>query len=124
MKYIKTTRKGAVLLIVLVVVMVLSVLSVKFLSFKDMELLASENFALRDKLDLLAESGIEHARGLLLNSDNINLGSADYWAGASEQQLTTGNDYYDTSVVRDSIVQENSGLYSEFLNKTWKFVNF
>jgi hypothetical protein len=99
----KSERKGAALLVVLFVVMTITIVSLGFLSRSNVELACGRNMVMRTQMDYLADSGLEHARGLLLNPDSIDLGGADYWAGATAQQLTSGNDYYDTSVVRDSI---------------------
>jgi cytoskeletal protein CcmA (bactofilin family) len=46
-------------------------------------------------MDYLAESGLEHARGLILNNNDF-LGN---WT-AYGQQLNSGNDYYDVNVVQ------------------------
>ena len=52
------------------------------------------------QMDYLAESALEHARGLLLNPQDVNTISGGYWAGAAGQQLYSGNDYYDVNVVQ------------------------
>jgi len=50
-------------------------------------------------MDYLAESGLEHARGLILNPQEVGL---EYWLGATAQQLVAdSDDYYDIEVVRD-----------------------
>ena len=98
-RYQKNTRDGAALLIVLFIVMVITVLSLGFLSRSDVELACGENMILRTQIDYLAESGLEHARGLILNPQDI---SSEYWTGATGQQLVAGsNDYYDLEVIRD-----------------------
>jgi hypothetical protein len=48
-------------------------------------------------MDYLAESALEHARGLILNPQDI---SAEYWQGDVGQQLYGGSDYYDLNVIR------------------------
>ncbi|MHC4556019.1 MAG: hypothetical protein ACYTFW_04120 [Planctomycetota bacterium] len=95
----KTSRQGAALLVVLFIVMVITILSVGFLSRSDVELACGENMILRTQMDYLAESGLEHARGLILNPQDVD---TEYWAGATVQQLVadSGN-YYDLEVVRD-----------------------
>lgn len=94
-----TGRRGAALLIVLIVVMAVTVLSLGFLSRSDVELACGENMVLRTQMDYLAESGLEHAKGLILNPQDI---SSEYWTGAAAQQLTAGSsDYYDVNVMRD-----------------------
>ena len=95
----KTAGKGAALLVVLFIVMVITVLSLGFLTRSDVELACGVNMVTRTKMDYLAESGLEHAKGLILNPQDI---STEYWTGGSRQQLVTGSDdYYDLEVLRD-----------------------
>ena len=85
---------------VLFIVMVITVLSLGFLSRSDVELACGRNMVLRTQMDYLAESGLEHARGLILNPQDV---AAEYWTGAAGQQLVAGSDdYYDVEVIRDS----------------------
>jgi len=91
-------RRGVALLVVLFIVMTITVLSLGFLSRSDVELACGENMALRTQMDYLAESGLEHARGLILNPQEL---STEYWTGAAVQQIAAGSDYYDVQVVRD-----------------------
>jgi cytoskeletal protein CcmA (bactofilin family) len=92
-------RKGAALLIVLFIVMAITILSLGFLSRSDVELACGRNMDLRMQMDYLAESGLEHARGLILNPQDVD---SEYWTGADAQQLVAGSDdYYDIDVVRD-----------------------
>lgn len=98
-RYNKNTRDGTALLIVLFIVMVITVLSLGFLSQSDVELACGENMILRTQMDYLAESGLEHARGLILNPQDI---SSTFWTGATDLQLIAGSDdYYDIEVIRD-----------------------
>ncbi|MHC4069885.1 MAG: LamG domain-containing protein [Planctomycetota bacterium] len=91
-------RRGVVLLVVLFVVMAITILSVSFIAQSDMELSVGENMVLRTEMDYLAESGLEHARGLILNPQDV---SSAYWTGAVGQQLVAGSDdYYDVSVTK------------------------
>ena len=95
----KTDKKGSALLVVLFVVMVVTVLSLGFLSQSDVELACGENMLLRVQMDYLAESGLEHAKGLILNPQDV---VSEYFTGATGQQLVAGSDdYYDLEVVRD-----------------------
>ncbi len=64
-------RKGVALLVVLFIVMAITILSLGFLSRSDIELACGENMILRTQMDYLAESGLEHARGLILNPQDI-----------------------------------------------------
>lgn len=94
-----TARPGIAMLAVLMIVMVITVMAVGFLSRSDVELACGENMALRIQMDHLAESGLEHARGLILNPQDVG---TEYWTGESLQQLVAGSeDYYDLAVTRD-----------------------
>jgi cytoskeletal protein CcmA (bactofilin family) len=78
--------------------MAITILSLGFLSRSDVELACGENMILRTQMDYLAESGLEHARGLIRNDSNYL--DLDYWE-VPEQQLATGSDdYYDVNVVK------------------------
>jgi len=95
----KTNRRGAALLVVLLIVMAATILSLGFLSRSDVELACGENMILRTQMDYLAESGLEHAKGLILNPQDVD---SEYWAGDARQQLAAGSDdYYDVMIVRD-----------------------
>jgi len=92
-------RSGAVLLVVLFIIMVITVLSLGFISRSDVELACGQNMILRTQMDYLAESGLEHAKGLILNPQDID---TEYFTGATNQQLVAGsNDYYSIDIVRD-----------------------
>jgi hypothetical protein len=94
-----TNKKGAALLVVLFVIMAITVLSLGFLSRSDVELACGGNMTLRTQMDYLAESGLEHTKGLILNPQDV---SSEYWTGATGQQLVAGSDnYYDVEIVRD-----------------------
>jgi hypothetical protein len=93
----KTGRKGSALLVVLFIVMAITILSLGFLSRSDVELACGENMILRTQMDYLAESGLEHARGLILNDSNY-LGN---WAVTRQQLVDSSSDYYDVDVVKD-----------------------
>ncbi len=95
----KTNRRGAALLVVLLIVMAATILSLGFLSRSDVELACGENMILRTQMDYLAESGLEHAKGLVLNPKDVD---SEYWTGDVRQQLVAGSsDYYDVEIVRD-----------------------
>jgi len=95
----KTGRRGAALLVVLLVIMAITIVSLGFLSRSDIELACGQNMVLRTQMDYLAESGLEHARGLILHPQDID---SEYWPGATAQQLLAdSDDYYDVEVVRD-----------------------
>ena len=94
----RNKEKGTALLVVLFIVMTITVLSLGFLSRSDVELACGRNMVLRTQMDYLAESGLEHAKGLILNPQDLG---TEYWQGALRQQLVDGSDdYYDVNVVR------------------------
>jgi len=91
-------RSGVTLLVVLFVVMAVTIISLSFLSKSSVELACGDNMSLRVQTDYLAESGLEHVKGLILSPQGI---SGEYWPGASGQQLVAGSsDYYDVNVVK------------------------
>jgi cytoskeletal protein CcmA (bactofilin family) len=96
-KKYKNSRQGAALLVVLFIVMVITIVSLGFLSRSDVELACGQNMILRTQMDYLAESGLEHARGLIINPQDV---VSEYWTGATAQQLVAGDDYYDVNVVK------------------------
>lgn len=87
----KIERKGSALLVVLLIVMAATILSLGFLSRSDAELSCGENMILRTQMDYLAESGLEHAGGLILDGQEVGSG----WTG----QLVPGSDDYYSVVV-------------------------
>ncbi|MHC4640582.1 MAG: hypothetical protein ACYS32_02985 [Planctomycetota bacterium] len=99
MKRLKRTKQnGAALLVVLFVVMIIAVVSLGFMSRSDVELACGKNMMLRTQMDHLAESGLEHAKGLILSPQDVG---TEYWAGDVRLQLVSGgNDYYDVNVVK------------------------
>ena len=92
-----TARGGIALLAVLMIVMVITVMALGFLSRSDVELACGENMVMRTQMDYLAESGLEHARGLILNPQDI--GSED-WIATAQQLVAGSDDYYDVNVVK------------------------
>ena len=92
-------RRGVALLAVLFIIMVITVLSLGFLARSDTESACGQNVALHVQMDQLAASGLEHARGLILNPQEV---TAEYWTGAAGQQLASStHDFYDVIVVAD-----------------------
>ena len=91
-------QEGAALLVVLFVVMVIAVVSLGFMSRSDVEMACGKNMMLRTQMDHLAESALEHAKGLILSPQDVG---AEYWTGDVRQQLILGGDnYYDVNVVK------------------------
>ena len=96
------------LLVVLFIVTVITILSLGFLSRSDVELACCENMILRTQMDYLAESGLEHAKGLILSPQDV---VSEYWTGDVGQQLSGGDDYYDVEVVCDDSEPANHCNY-------------
>ncbi len=93
-------RRGIALLTVLLMVMVITVVAAGFLTRTDVELTCGQNMLLRMQMDQLADSALEHARGLFLHPQDVE---SEYWPGATGQQLIeNGSDYYDVTVTRDA----------------------
>jgi len=95
----KKARPGVALLVVLFIVMAITILSLGFVSRSDVELACGQNMIFRTEMDYLAESGLEHARGLILNPQDV---STEFWTGDTNLQLTSGSDFYEVSVDRDA----------------------
>ena len=93
-------RRGVALLMVLLIVLAITILATGFVAGTDTELACGANTLMRVQMDQLAESGLEHARGLLLHPQDV---PADFWTnGATDQQLAAGSrDYYDVRTTRD-----------------------
>lgn len=92
--------RGAALLVVLIIIMAITISSLGFLTQSDVELACGDNMILRTQMDYLAESGLEHARGLILNPQDV---TADYWEQPRVSQLVSGsNDYYSITVSQDA----------------------
>ena len=85
-------------MIVLFIVMAITITALGFVTQSDVELACGQNMVLHRQMDYLAESGLEHARGLILNPQDV---SSEYWAGANSLQLVSGSDYYNVAVLRD-----------------------
>ena len=98
-------RKGAALLVVLFVIMAITILSLGFLSRSDVELACGQNMILRTQMDYLAESGLEHLKGLVLNPQDI--ASGDKTEATGLQLVGGSDDYYDIAIVRDTNDRRN-----------------
>jgi hypothetical protein len=85
---------------VLIIVLAITIITTGFIARADVELACGQNMLLRSQVDHLADSALEHARGLLLHPQEI---TDAYWTGAAGLQLVEGSsDYYDVAVTRDS----------------------
>jgi len=94
-----SSRPGAALLVVLIIVMAITITALGFVAQSDVELACGQNMVLHRQMDYLAESGLEHARGLILNPQDVG---SEYWAGSTGLQLVSGSDYYNVVVTRDA----------------------
>jgi hypothetical protein len=94
------TRRGIALLAVLMIIIVVTILSLSFLSRSDGELAYGHNMLMHSQSEALAESGLEQAKALVLNSQDLSTAAGAYWTGAAGQQLASGDLYYDISVTR------------------------
>ncbi len=93
---IRSSRKGVALLLVLGIIMAITILSLGFVARCDTELACGQNMAIRVQMDQLAASGLEHARGLLLNPQEV---AGQYWTGGTGLQLDPNtNDFYDVTI--------------------------
>ncbi len=104
-------HRGVALLMVLGIILAITILATGFLASADTELACGTNTLLRMQMDQLAESGLEHVRGLVLHPQDV---PADFWtSGAVEQQLVaTSRDYYDLHVSCDSSPTTDRCTYS------------
>ncbi len=93
-------QQGVALLMVLLIVLAITILATGFLARADTELACGTNVLLRMQMDHLAESGLEHARGLVLHPQDV---PAAFWANGAKglQLVATSRDYYDIRVSQD-----------------------
>jgi hypothetical protein len=88
-------RRGIALLAVLFVIMAITVLALGFVARSTTESACGQNLASRVETDQLAASGLEHARGLILNPQEA---ASDCWTGGVGLQLASGDRSYDVTV--------------------------
>ena len=98
-------EKGVALIVVLFIVMIATILSLGFLTRSDSELACGANMVMKTQMDYLAESGLEYAKGLIVNDSNAVIS----WA-VTDQQLYSGNDYYDVNVVSLTVPDPNQPM--------------
>jgi len=89
--------KGIALIIILVLITAIVVIGLGFIIRGDTELVCGQNMELKADMDYLAESGLEHAKGLIMYPQDL---ATEYFTGAAAQQLVSGNDYYNVSVTK------------------------
>ncbi|OHB63427.1 MAG: hypothetical protein A2Y76_13385 [Planctomycetes bacterium RBG_13_60_9] len=94
----RASPRGIVLLVLLLVLVAVALLSLEYQGRSDVELACGRNMVLRLQMDAMAESGLEHAKGLILHPQEI---TQEYWTGDLGQQLAAGSgDYYDVNVAK------------------------
>jgi hypothetical protein len=100
----KNARSGMALLAVLFIVMAITLISLGFLSRSDRELACAANVSIRMQMDNLAQSGLNHAKALIINPQDVDTSAVDYWQGQTglDDSLGLGgdNDYFDIEVDR------------------------
>lgn len=98
---VRDRRRGVALLLVLLIVAAITILATGFLAGADTELACGANTLVRVQMDQLAQSGLDHARGLVLHPQDV---PANFWTtGATAQQLVAASrDYYDVRVTPDT----------------------
>ncbi len=94
------SRSGAALLVTLFIVMAIVVISLGFLTKSSTELRTGSNFAMRGRIDYLAQSALTHAKTLITNPQDADTSVAGYWQGDTALQIEAGDDYYDITITR------------------------
>ena len=99
---LRARRRGVALLMVLLIVMAITIISMGFIARSDVELGCGGNMLLRMQMDQLAQSGLEHAKGLAVRPPHDLQGCSSF--SLIEQQLMVAQscDFYDVDVVRDA----------------------
>lgn len=93
---IQNARKGIVLIIILMLIAAITIVGLGFIVRGDTQLQCGENMDMASDISYLAESGLEHGRGLIINPQDIN--DVNGWSATSQQLVSGSSDYYDVSV--------------------------
>ena len=104
-------RSGAVLLVIIFIVMAITVISLGFMSNATVQMTCGQNTILRAQMDYLAQSGLVHAKTLLLNPQEVSTSPDGYWPGDSALPPPVGDDRYDLTVTRSSSGPTNRCTY-------------
>ncbi len=88
-------RRGVALLMVLFIVLAVTVIAAGFIARTDVELACGQNMLMEVQLKHLAESGLEHARGILTRPQGAE--SSLPWTWNWQQLLAGSPDYYDVT---------------------------
>ncbi len=107
----KNMRSGVVLLVVLFVSMVVAIISLGVLTRASRQMACGDAAAQHLKLDYLAESGLVHAKTLLLNPQEVGTSPDGYWSGGSALPPPVGDDRYDLTVTQSSSGPTNRCTY-------------
>ena len=67
------SRSGAALLITLFIIMAIVVISLGFLNNSSVQLRTGSNFAMRGRIDYLAQSALTHAKTLITNPQDFDV---------------------------------------------------
>lgn len=90
------SRKGMAMLVVLFVIMAIAVIGSGFIARSDAELQCGYNYSVRNEVDYLAWSGLEHAKALVISPENA--GVLDSWSGSNLQLDAMTSHYYDLTI--------------------------
>jgi hypothetical protein len=107
----KNARSGLALLAVLFIVMAITLISLGFLARSDRELACATNVPIRMQMDYLAQSGLNHAKALIINPQDVDISEDGYWGQTGLDDglgLGSDNDYYDIEVNRDISDPDNN----------------
>jgi hypothetical protein len=90
---------GVALLMVLIIVLAITIIATGFIARADVELACGENMLMGVQMNHLAESALEHARGMLLQPQEDQ--TAPPWTWDQQRLLEGSPDFYDVSVTLD-----------------------
>jgi hypothetical protein len=115
-KKTKNARPGLALLAVLFIVMAIMLISLGFLARSDRELACATNVPIRMRMDYLAQSGLNQAKALIINPQDVDTSAVGYWEGQtglnSGLGLGNANDYFDIEVTQDTSNANNHCDYT------------
>jgi len=105
-------RPGMAMLVVLFIVMGITLFSMAYIARCDSELLCAKNMGLRVRMECLSQSGLQHARALIIGPPNI------VPIGYSQQiglQLAPGDDYYDLTISDPVVLDPGDPNISQYI---------
>jgi hypothetical protein len=87
------------MLIVLFIIMAIAVISSGFIARSDVELQCGQNYRLRNEADYLAWAGLEHAKALVIDSDDTTIRDNGMSQTDPPLQLdVSSSQYYDLTI--------------------------